>query len=121
VFFFSTRPGGVGGVDLWTATRETVFDQWSTPTNLGSPVNTLAADTAPYIAADRETLYFASNRQGGLGQQDLYVTTRKKQHPESISRSIPMTVSSANIDGFRSLFWLGSARSKSLSWLVGLP
>jgi len=80
VFFFSNRPGSLGN-DLWTATRETVFDFWSNVENLGPVVNSSANDIHPYIASDRRTLYFASNRTGGLGGQDLYVTTRTRQHP----------------------------------------
>jgi hypothetical protein len=79
VFFFSGRPVSFGGIDLWTATRETVFDPWSTPTNLGPLVNTAAQDSQPSIASDRETLYFASNRAGGFGDLDLYVITRSKK------------------------------------------
>jgi Tol biopolymer transport system component len=79
VFFFSSRPGSLGS-DLWTATRETVFDFWSNVENLGTVVNSSANDIHPYIAPDRRTLYFASNRAGGSGAQDLYVTTRR-QHP----------------------------------------
>jgi hypothetical protein len=78
VFFFSGRPVSFGGIDLWTATRGTVFDSWSTPTNLGPLVNTVATDTQPSIASDRQTLYFVSNRPGGFGDLDLYVTTRTK-------------------------------------------
>ena len=80
VFFFSSRPGSLGS-DLWTATRETVFDFWSNVENLGTVVNSSANDIHPYIAPDRRTLYFASNRPGGSGMQDLYVTTRTRQHP----------------------------------------
>jgi Tol biopolymer transport system component len=80
VFFFSNRPGSLG-FDLWTATRETVFDIWSNVENLGTVVNSSANDIHPYIAPDRRTLYFASNRAGGFGLQDLYVTTRSRQHP----------------------------------------
>jgi Tol biopolymer transport system component len=80
VFFFSNRPGSLGS-DLWTATRETVFDVWSNVENLGPVVNSSANDPHPYIAPDRRTLYFASNRAEGFGMQDLYVTTRTRQHP----------------------------------------
>jgi serine/threonine protein kinase len=76
-FFFSTRPG-VGATDMWTATRQTVFDAWSPPTNLGPLVNSMRVDQRPYIASDRRTLYFASGRDGGFGDNDLYVTTRSK-------------------------------------------
>ncbi len=80
VFFFSSRPGSLGS-DLWGATRETVFDFWSNIENLGPVVNSSANDIHPSIAPDRRTLYFASNRAGGFGLQDLYVTTRTRKHP----------------------------------------
>lgn len=81
VVFFSRRPGGFGNSDLWAATRNTPFDQWSTPVNLGDVVNSAALDFDPHLDSSRETLYFVSDRPGGLGGQDLYMTTRTKQKP----------------------------------------
>jgi hypothetical protein len=81
VFLMSTRSGGVGAQDLWTATRQTVFDPWSAPINLGPLVNSAAGEFDPFIASDRQTLYFMSNRADGVGGQDLYVATRTKQKP----------------------------------------
>jgi Tol biopolymer transport system component len=79
IFFNSNRPGSIANSqDLWVATRETVFDAWSEPINLGSPVNTELVDVQPYISSDRETLFFASNRPGG-GPTDLYMSTRTKR------------------------------------------
>jgi Tol biopolymer transport system component len=78
IFFYSARAGGAGGVDLWVATRDTVDAAWSTPVNLGAPVNTSATELHPYLAADAETLFFSSSRAGGSGGLDLYVTTRSK-------------------------------------------
>ena len=78
VFFFSPRPGSLGGPDLWAATRRTVFDPWSTPANLGPIVNSALAEVQPYIASDRRTLFFQSDRPGGFGSQDIWVTTRGK-------------------------------------------
>jgi hypothetical protein len=77
-FFFSGRPGGRGGQDLWTATRETVLDSWSAPVNLGAVVNSATIDQGPYLASDRKSLFFGSDRPGGFGGTDLYVTTRSK-------------------------------------------
>ncbi len=71
VFVHSDRLGSLGGLDLWVATRETVSDFWSTPANLGPVVNSTATDQQAYIAANRRTLYFASNRPGGFGGLDL--------------------------------------------------
>jgi len=48
------------------------------PTNLGAVVNSSFFEVGPYIAPDRRTLYFASDRPGGQGATDLYVTTRGK-------------------------------------------
>jgi Tol biopolymer transport system component len=80
IFFYSLRAGGEGDVDVWTATRPTVNAAWSTPVNLGAPVNTGAVELHPYLAANGETLLFSSDRPGGFGGLDLYVTTRSKSH-----------------------------------------
>lgn len=78
IFFNAIRPGSIANSqDLWVATRETVFDAWSDPINLGSPVNFELVDVQPYISSDRVTLFFASNRPGG-GPTDLYMSTRTK-------------------------------------------
>ncbi|HUS12565.1 MAG TPA: hypothetical protein VMZ30_19000 [Pyrinomonadaceae bacterium] len=78
IFFTSNRPGSIANSqDLWVATRETVFDAWSAPINLGSTLNSELVDVQPYISADRETLFFASNSPGG-GPTDLYMSTRTK-------------------------------------------
>jgi Tol biopolymer transport system component len=76
IFFDSTRPGGIGGLDLWTSTRASTADAWSTPTNLGGAVNSSANDLRASLSWDGTTLYFGSLRAGGEGSQDLYVTTR---------------------------------------------
>jgi hypothetical protein len=67
IYLQSGRAGGLGGDDLWVATRDTVDAPWSTPGNLGAPVNTSANDVRPHLSADRETLFFASDRPGGSG------------------------------------------------------
>jgi hypothetical protein len=79
IFFFSDRPGSIGAFDLWSATRGRVLDPWSTPTNLGPIINTVFGEAQPYIASDRQTLFFTSARPGGLGSQDIWMTTRSKQ------------------------------------------
>ena len=73
--FFTSGPNSP---DLWVATRETVFDAWSEPINLGSPLNSGSLNVQPYIASDRETLFFAAISPGGFGQTDLYMSTRTK-------------------------------------------
>ena len=72
------RLNGVGSQDLWVSTRATTSDLWSLPVNLGPTVNSTAFDGAPALSFEGTTLYFFSERPGGLGKRDLYVTTRTR-------------------------------------------
>jgi len=74
--FYSTRPGGLGGADLWTAIRRTPNDAWSAPVNLGTPLNSPDADLLPTMSRDGRTLVFVSTRPGGIGGMDLWMSTR---------------------------------------------
>jgi hypothetical protein len=77
LFFNSRRPGGVGGFDIWVATRDNVHDAWSAPVNLGAPVNLAGAEFHPNLSWDGRTLLFISPAgRGGLGFFDIWMTTR---------------------------------------------
>ena len=76
LFFDSWRSGGSGQSDLWMTTRATIYDPWGTPSNLGTMVNSSASDIGPCISADGLELYFGSDRTGGSGDWDIWVTTR---------------------------------------------
>ena len=78
IFFFSTRPGTLGGPDIYAATRARTSDSWSAPVNLGANVNSTAADSRPSISWDGTVLHFGSTRSGGEGLSDIYMTTRQK-------------------------------------------
>lgn len=78
IFITSNRAIGQGLLDLWVATRGSTSEPWSTPVNLGSTVNGPFNDGAPALSFDGTTLYFYSNRPGGLGGNDLQVATRTK-------------------------------------------
>jgi hypothetical protein len=78
LFFDSTRPGGQGASDIWSATRAGADDAWTAPVNLGPEVNSPEAEVRPYLSWDGTTLYFGSTRSGGEGSQDLYITTRQR-------------------------------------------
>ena len=91
----SNRVGTVGMLDVWESTRDSVQDNWSTMVNLNQEnlakcalmgidqascpvVNTTSNDGAPALSWDGQTMILYSNRPGGSGGNDLYMSTRTK-------------------------------------------
>jgi hypothetical protein len=80
LFFDSNRSDGHGGLDLWVSWRAHTHDDfgWQPAVNLGAGINTstLDAGPAPFENDDAGVpqLFFVSNRPGGLGGNDLYVS-----------------------------------------------
>ncbi len=74
IFFFSNRSGALGN-DIYSALRPSTAVGFETPVNL-TTINSDASETRPSISWDGTTLYFGSNRTGGDGGADHYVTTR---------------------------------------------
>jgi hypothetical protein len=54
------------------ATRPTADAEWATAVNLGSAVNDSFNDLWPNISPDGSTLFFLSERAGGLGGEDIW-------------------------------------------------
>jgi len=65
---------GQGRTDLYVA--ELVQGEWRRIRNLGPVVNSKDWDSHPALTPDGRTLYFASDRPGGLGGTDIYVSRR---------------------------------------------
>jgi outer membrane protein OmpA-like peptidoglycan-associated protein/tetratricopeptide (TPR) repeat protein len=65
-----------GSCDLFISTREGMI--WSEPVNMGSSVNSVYWDSQPSLSADGKTLYFSSERPGGMGRKDIWVSRRTK-------------------------------------------
>ena len=74
--FSLPRPGGFGGTDLWITTRPSLDGDWGPPVNLGSIVNSSATEGVPSISSDGLFLFFESNRPGGSGSHDIWMTSR---------------------------------------------
>ena len=62
---------------LFAATTGWLGNNWSKPENLGPVVNSPSWESQPALSADGHTLYFASNRPGGQGNRDIWVTYLK--------------------------------------------
>ena len=78
LFFFSNRPGGIeGSWDLWLSRQTVDGNEWGVPVNLGPTVNDSYDDMNPYISPDGSTLFFISERPGGLGELDIWQASVK--------------------------------------------
>jgi len=92
LFFCSNRPYKKNhdkqDFDLWYVERNN--KGWSEPINLGSHINSDKVDVNPCVTKSG-TLYFASNREGGMGGHDIYkslLIDGKYQTPENLRAPI---------------------------------
>src|SRR5262245_15344965 len=60
IYFYSDRPGGLGGHDIWRSHKS--GSGWGTPTTLGPAINTSWNEYGPALTPDGTRLYFSSNR-----------------------------------------------------------
>ncbi len=74
VFTGCNFPEGMGSCDLFFSSL--TKRGWSTPENLGEPVNSEFWESSPCLSPDKRELYFSSNRPGGYGGKDIYVSKR---------------------------------------------
>lgn len=82
LYFTSDRPGGVGGNDIWVAQRDSLDDPWGDPVNLGPPVNTAFNEAVPSFSRDGHVMFFNSNRPGGFGGSDIWMTWRSHKRDD---------------------------------------
>ncbi len=71
LYFSSNGHPGMGGLDIFMS-RKDENGEWTTPVNLGYPINTFNDENSLLVAADGKMAYFASDREGGYGELDLY-------------------------------------------------
>jgi hypothetical protein len=96
-YFASVRPDvGNVGPDLWVSHRTNVEIPWGPAQNLGSTLNMPApiADNGAALSIDGHRLFFHSNRPGGLGGQDLYVS-RRRDNPDDLGWEAPVNLGGA--------------------------
>ncbi len=95
LLFFTAcnRPNGLGSCDLFFS--EYKNGTWTPPINAGEPLNTRAWEGQPSLSADGRALYFASDRAGGVGAKDLYVSLRLPNGnwgtPQNLGKNINTT------------------------------
>jgi len=96
VFTACNRKDGSGGCDLYFTER--IRQRWSTPKNMGKTINTSSWESQPSLSANGTALYFASNRPGGSGGSDIWVTFRQKDQSWSTPVPLDTTINTASDD-----------------------
>ncbi|WP_020596403.1 OmpA family protein [Spirosoma panaciterrae] len=81
---------------------------WTKPMDLGSEVNTKFTETTPFLAPDGATLYFSSNREGGLGSNDIYVTKRVDKTWKHWTKPVNLGPK-VNTDGYDAYYTLSAS------------
>ncbi len=71
LYFSSNGHPGMGGLDIFMS-QKNEKGEWSTPINLGYPINTFNDENSLLVSANGDIAYFASDREGGYGALDLY-------------------------------------------------
>jgi outer membrane protein OmpA-like peptidoglycan-associated protein len=69
-------PTGEGSCDIYISNLNQ--NQWSEPTSAGININTEFWESSPSISPDKQKLFFSSNKPGGYGGKDLYVSYKSK-------------------------------------------
>lgn len=67
------RPDGLGRCDIYVSRKEGLA--WGKAINLGKSINSEYWESQPSISPDGSTLYFVSNRPGGIGSYDIWKST----------------------------------------------
>ncbi|MDY8137442.1 hypothetical protein [Aquimarina sp. 2201CG5-10] len=95
LFFVSKRPENTTSTkpkdhDIWYIQRVNTTSAWSTPINIGSPINTEGDEFYPSIAKNGN-LYFTSTGQGTKGKDDIFISSLengKYTTPKSLGNAI---------------------------------
>jgi len=77
LFFSSKGYGSMGGFDIMCARR--MGEGWSTPENLGYPLNSAKDELGFVLTANGQTAYYSSYKADGSGKQDIYQIAFKKK------------------------------------------
>jgi outer membrane protein OmpA-like peptidoglycan-associated protein/Tfp pilus assembly protein PilF len=92
VFTACNRKDGYGSCDLYYS--EIRDNQWTPPANIGIPINSRGWESQPSLSADGRAIYFTSNRKGGQGGRDIWVSYRQKDGKWGMPQNIGDVINS---------------------------
>ncbi len=96
VFTGCMREDGMGLCDLYFS--ENRGGRWTMPRNMGKAINTKYSEKQPSLSSDGRELYFTSNRPGGLGEFDLWMSVRQENGSWSAPLNMGKQINSSGLD-----------------------
>lgn len=132
LFYSSKGKNSMGGYDLFQAKLNLMDSTFSSPVNLGYPINTTDDDIYYVLSANGERGYYASGKKGGSGLKDIYsvypgyvgkkpvvylVKGLTKSNKEPVEALISVEITSANGKKY------GDFKSNAITgnYLISLP
>lgn len=95
IFFVSDRPGGMGGKDIWVATKDE-NGNWANARNIRN-INTSKDEAGVFIASDGKTMYFSSKGHNGYGGYDVYKSTYNGRWSKPVNLGNPINTKGDDI------------------------
>ena len=86
-------PNSFGGCDLYESQK--IGETWSKPKNLGFLINSHEWEGQPHISPDGAKLYFSSDRLGGYGKRDIWVSEKDDQGRWNIPKNAGNLINSS--------------------------
>ena len=117
-FTACSRSDSYGRCDLYTS--EFVDGYWSQPVNLGSNVNTENWESQPAISSDGRQLFFVSNRPGGIGKKDIWVTYKNNKGNWTKAKNLGKDINTSKDDVSPFLHWDNQTLYFSSKGYVGM-
>ncbi len=92
---FTTCEGrqGYGGCDLYISEKQ--GDEWGVPKNIGPGINSRSWESQPALSADGRKLYFVSDRAGGVGKRDIWVSEKDAQNIWQKARNMGTSINTS--------------------------
>lgn len=80
LYFSSNGHNSMGGYDIFMTRWEN--NQWTEPVNVGYPINTIGNERMFLISPDGKTAYVDSDREGGIGERDIWMVDMTEMLPK---------------------------------------
>lgn len=78
LYFFSNKPGGEGGDDIYFVKYDSVNRSFGEPVNMGKEINTKGDEWGPTESTDGKKFMFCTDGLGGKGKHDIFICEKAK-------------------------------------------